>query len=412
MASARLPLTAVNIDQRPRRDLGDLDELCRSLAEVGQLQPIAVTPDHQLLAGRRRLAAARKLGWETIAAHVVAGLDDALRMLHAERDENICRVPLRISERVELGCRLETLESKEARKRQGRRGQARSEKITEQAGRGQTRDKVGAALGLSGPTYERARAVITAAREDPERYAELVERMDRTGKVDGCYRALERLRYLAERDAQAKQVQDSCGIITGDFREAGRQVADASVDLLLTDPPYAAASLPLVEDLAAFAARVLVPGGICLVVTGQLYLPDVLAALTAHLTYVWTFCLAHTGGNNGIVRKVNLFQMWKPVVAFARPPVRVWWTTFADRIGVGRDKEECPHQQDVGGAEYLIEHLCPEGGTVCDPLCGSGSTLLAAARLGRRFVGIERDAAVAARARLRLAQTARRECAS
>src|SRR5262249_15950438 len=55
-----LPLDAIRVGDRHRRDLGDIDGLAASIAEVGLLQPIAVTFDGYLIAGepsaRRRAA--------------------------------------------------------------------------------------------------------------------------------------------------------------------------------------------------------------------------------------------------------------------------------------------------------------------------------------------------------------------
>jgi DNA modification methylase len=42
---------------------------------------------------------------------------------------------------------------------------------------------------------------------------------------------------------------------------------------------------------------------------------------------------------------------------------------------------------------WLVRLVCPDGGVVLDPFCGSGSTGAAAAIEGRRFCGIERDPA-------------------
>ncbi len=75
----KLPLEAITMLRRPHRrtiDQNDLDLLAADMQRVGLLQPIAVRalPDgrYELIAGRRRLAAAAQLGWPEIEAHVIA----------------------------------------------------------------------------------------------------------------------------------------------------------------------------------------------------------------------------------------------------------------------------------------------------------------------------------------------------
>ena len=50
-----------------------------------------------------------------------------------------------------------------------------------------------------------------------------------------------------------------------------------------------------------------------------------------------------------------------------------------------------PTQKPLKLMRRLITMACPEGGTLLDPFCGSGSSLVGAAELGRKAIGIDRN---------------------
>jgi ParB family transcriptional regulator, chromosome partitioning protein len=52
--------TDIEVNGRHRQDLGDLDDLAASIADVGLLQPLVVNGKGKLVAGVRRLEAVRK----------------------------------------------------------------------------------------------------------------------------------------------------------------------------------------------------------------------------------------------------------------------------------------------------------------------------------------------------------------
>jgi ParB family transcriptional regulator, chromosome partitioning protein len=68
--------------------MGDLAGLAASLAELGLLHPVVIRPDGTLIAGERRLRAAKQLGWPTIPVTVV-DLDQVARGEFASRMKEV-----------------------------------------------------------------------------------------------------------------------------------------------------------------------------------------------------------------------------------------------------------------------------------------------------------------------------------
>jgi len=64
-------------------------------------------------------------------------------------------------------------------------------------------------------------------------------------------------------------------------------------------------------------------------------------------------------------------------------------------------------EKPVDVVEQLIEASTDEGQLILDPFCGSGTTCVAAKKLGRRFIGIEIDEGYCTIARNRVANTPR-----
>jgi DNA modification methylase len=67
-----------------------------------------------------------------------------------------------------------------------------------------------------------------------------------------------------------------------------------------------------------------------------------------------------------------------------------WMGMLQELAGAKKEDRVHPTQKPVQLMEWCIT-LCPEAGTVLDPFCGSGTTGVACANLGRKFIGIERD---------------------
>lgn len=218
---------------------------------------------------------------------------------------------------------------------------------------------------------------------------------------------------MGRRDARALRLPPALPPpppLTGDY-EAGQWMLihkavtdlELAADIIITDPPYEAAALPLYSDLGALAARALPDGGSLVVMSGQSYLPEIIRRLEEHLTYQWCLAYLTPGGQSAQLwdRKVNTF--WKPLLWFVKGEYQGPWIGDVCRSEVNdNDKRFHEWGQSESGMLDVVSRFSRPSETVLDPFCGAGTTGVAAIALGRRFIGADIDAAALAVAKERI----------
>lgn len=224
-----------------------------------------------------------------------------------------------------------------------------------------------------------------APREAVEKY---VEKRENSGQP------LKRSEVLkvgkAHKPLEAPLVGDRYQIIHADLMIA--KIEDESIDCIITDPPYPYEFINEYAKLSQFAGRVLKPGGSCLAMAGQSYLPEVIAALASHLTYHWTVAYLTPGGQavQQWDRKTNTF--WKPVFWFVKGQYGDDWVGDVVKSDVNDNDKRFHHWgQSESGIARLVERFSKADELICDPFVGGGTTAVAALARGRRFIGVDKD---------------------
>lgn len=168
------PISAIVIRDRSRKTLRNIESLARSINERGLLHPVVVrSVDGRwvLVAGQRRIEAARSLGWTDIPITVVTTLDDEMDALCAEGEENTEREPFTPTEAVDHRRRIRGIEAAAAKDRQGTRNDLQPSSNLERGKpqtESRTRHRTAKATGYSASTLDKAEEIVAAVNDDAE----------------------------------------------------------------------------------------------------------------------------------------------------------------------------------------------------------------------------------------------------
>lgn len=219
------PLTIKVKEELPRvrKEMGKIKDMVESFRKFGQLQPIVVNRNMELIAGGRRLATCIEA--EMQAKIVFVDTVDPLTMREMELEENIQRKALTPAEEIlavqELHNLKRTLHGETII---GKAGGWRIEDTAEIIGR--TRTSVMDDLELA-KALENFPALIACQSKSEIRKA-----------VKGFERVSESIAALVSFDEKMKDKKDKFEIYNIDALEHMLTMPDKSVHVLMTDPPY------------------------------------------------------------------------------------------------------------------------------------------------------------------------------
>jgi len=201
---------------------------------------------------------------------------------------------------------------------------------------------------------------------------------------------LQKQNRISMEETQKNIIDVNCNIRNGDFKTVLSDIYN--IDAIITDPPYPIEYINCFSELSLYAKNHVKQDGFIAVYSGQYHLPEAIKRLSENLTYVWTFCLYHSGKMQ-LVNGVNIMCGWKPVLIFSNGRKKMRFSAYDILISEKMEKELHPWQQSESGVMRLIEILTEPGQLIVDPFAGSGTFIKVAEQLKRNAIGAEDDSA-------------------
>ncbi len=365
----QVKLVDIDLGDRAREDLGDLDSLATSMRLYGLISPIIVRKeDMRLVIGGRRLEAARVLGWETIEVIFKEDCSDVL-LKEIELEENLQRLKLSWQEEVRAKRDLHELKQKQfGEAARFHEGGWRLE---------DTAKGLNISIGSLSMDIQLARGMDV--------YPELKGEKDKTT----AYRQLKKM----EKDEERKQTPDKIliyselPIVTGDGYEWLRKFKEGTIDLILTEPPE------MNDVFLSYAHRALKDNGSIL-----LFLPPSEHTRLEEMCgreefglapnpFTWVHSSNARAGSGKHYPKgyETIFYLYKEPRDLQGRASSDW---FEVKQVDPRDKYH-PDQKPLALLRLLIAYHTEVGELVIDPFAGSGSTVIAALQMKRIGMGCE-----------------------
>lgn len=404
----------INRDERQRRVLTGIEELAESLHRVGQINPIVITRDGLLVAGERRLTAAKSLGWTDIMVQFTDELSE-YDLAIIELEENLKRTDLTWQDECLAVERLHVL-------RKGHEDNWTQEDTAQALGY-DARD-VGRKLSVASEILkgnervakaEKYTMALNLVKRDEERRKSAVLDNIIPAAISDIMSASDE-----ETEAEPEPIKKTAPLINEDFHDWAAAYCETKFNLIHCDFPYGinVADSPrqnsgiqeyyedskdvyfnLLDTLEMAMSNVVSESAHLIFWFSMDYYQVTLDRLTKMGWKVNPFPLIwHKSDNAGIAPDPQ------------RGPRRTYETAFfasrGDRklTSAGAVSNSFAHpgkkgpdgihlsEKPVAMLQHFLRMVCDDYSAVLDPTCGSGNALKAATNLGAaRVLGIEKS---------------------
>lgn len=220
-----IAINKIKINDRYRKDLGNVFTLAQSIKEIGLLHPVVINENNELIAGHRRIEAFKINGMTEIPVHKI-NLQDILK---GEFHENVERKDFTSREKVAIKQAIEPEFKEEANQRISKGGRkhgliykdlANGEESTQvEENLNKSRENVARFVNTSHDTLNKLETIIHASEENPDEFGDLPEKID-AGDVSVNY--------------AHKMVKRSEDHKSGNIPE----LPTGQFDIILADPPW------------------------------------------------------------------------------------------------------------------------------------------------------------------------------
>lgn len=392
-------------EDRGRKNFKGIEELTQSVKAHGLIHPIVVAHDSEqegkylLIAGERRYRACILAGFVEIDIRLREDIDD-LEMKEIELEENVKRSDLSWPEQCEL---LRQIDEIKRVRDPGWTNQQTAEVVNLTSGH------VSYSIKLA-KRFKEEPGLLKEVGHLPIRAAmQVLERKDQAAKV--------------ERLQKSGQFTASTNLRLGNCLDLIKDIPDASIDLLLTDPPYGLERLndlieggsssmtpghkmmskthnldlktvlELLQSLAPEFKRVLKPGAHLYIFTAYQYIGDFVKALGDW--FIFQPPVLHWDREKATIPGYgyNYMNRTEAIIHGHRDPRTKrlkdnQWNILVYKE-VPRNERKYPTEKPIGLLKQLIEQSTMMGDTILDPFAGSASTLKAGIALQRNAIGFE-----------------------